>query len=475
MLTYSFGAFSSPVGAASDIYVNADSGNDSNDGTTALKALATFREFYRRSRGGIINPPANALAFDAKLINVHIKSDFPATDPINLEVLLGLDVAVRYIGGVKTTVATGSFTGVADKVPGSNTAFEIEDTELAGTWGDHLGRRVRIISGPRTDTLMWVAKDLGAGMFRPSDPSLPAEYDGDIIAEFGELAPFVADLFPKTPEVGDEYAIEELFKVTVGDIHARGTGPGSAFMYPQVAFCELEIEGGGSLAPAGANTTFFFSQCKIIPFVVTKNFEEMYFKNCNLVGGLFSEGGQFATSVAGGLVGGVGLVGNGGLLHCTNDVMVHGVGIRGFGVCIQSACVFDAGESLSSSGHGVDVGRLQVHTSQPIGMGGSGITLARIQTEYHDSEIRLWGSGSEGAGVNVRSGCSFVVEQNEVVLPTIEAEGGDFKLAEAATFRSWDEGAGEYSAATASTWANLETARNAHNVAAAAHVILADV
>lgn len=463
---------------AADVYIDAINGDDTNDGLTSGTAFATHNAFYLKTRGGKILPPQDPLSL-ANLLTVHILSTLPTTDPINLDCILGQDVVIRYVGGVNTTLTTGTLTGVTVADPSTNQPFELIDTSLVGTWTDYIGKRVRITTaGSRLNTIMWVAKDLGSTTARVSWPAVPAEFDPTAVTTYGDTAVFLIDNYPKVPQVGDTYAIEELFQVTMGSILIRGMGPDVEFWFPAMAFSQLEFMGIGIFSPELPSGFFYLSSVKCGNQFSSRVVEETYFANCYFPTGIFGEGASFLTQITGGLVGAAvgssGICGNGGRLQLNNDVMIQGASVRGTNVAIQSACVFDAAQSLTSSGSGVDVGKLQLHTSQEFDIPSGGMGLGRTQTLQHDASIRLWGSGNAAYGLNVSSGCSFYYVSTSV--PTITGASGDFSIGAGTTSHALADSA--YSGPIANSWANfilpITSAGfegNAHNPELDAHLV----
>jgi hypothetical protein len=448
-----------PVFTQTDVYIDPLSGSDINPGTVG-SPLQTHAEFFRRTRGATIFPPStNPAYFGARILTVYIVNDLPDTDPISLDCLLGPDVVVHYVGGA-TTVHSGSFTSVVPKDPTTNTPFQFTDSALpaANSWAAWVGKRVRLTAGnSRFYTTMWVAKDLGAKTFRSSEPSIVAEWDAQRIIDLGPLSFLVIDTYSQTPIVGDTYVVEDLRKAAPGLLRVDAVGTGPAGWLPQVVFSEFEFGTSVSMIVDMPTNYPMFNSVKVVPIFVVKNCEEIYPQNCHLHAGYFNEAGSTFAEMFGGLVGSVasgenfGIYNTNGRLTLVKDVMCQGVGIRGSGIIIQSACVFDSVDSLFSSANGVDVGRQQVHSSNPATMPGGGIVLGRAENISHDVNLRLWGSGNAGHGVTVSAGCVFTCE----VIPTITGVLGDFSVGGGSLARGWDETKGTHASQRTTTWANL--------------------
>lgn len=437
-------------------HINANTGLDSNVGDLATRPLRTWGEFRRRVGPQKLLPPFDA-TYLAHPLRIYIESDLPTTDPIEGEFWLGEDVAIHVHGTAKTTNATGTITAVTAKNPATNQPFQITDSGLAGGWAAHVGRRMRITSGPRANTIMWVAKNLGGGAAWVSDPSRPDQITNPDF-DFWMLA---WGLTPLTPQVNDPYAIETLPTVSAGALMFRGMGAGQYQQQLQLVFGELSIRGEFSPeASVGALVSTW--ACKMS--LVTSPGGTSFFGINSLaeLGYVLSEGLQ--NILLGGLCGHAsstvetfGLLAN-APTYLGFDTMFYMAGIKGRSVHIQSAAVFDCTDRTQwRGGHAVQVGSLTL--DQPAGSDigpPGGMVMGPIWNPAAAGDStngRLWGSGNAGAGVSVSAGSSFSYKAGNA--PTITGAGGDFRLAGAATARAWDEAGGAITSARACTWANL--------------------
>lgn len=471
-------------------YINATSGNDNNNGLTSATALKTHAEMMRRIGTQQVNPPID-VTVGAGVVRIFILEDIPNTDPIQGEWNLAQDVAVHYIGGVKTVNATGSFTAVTAKNPATNTPLQCTDSALSGGWAAHVGQRVRITTaGDRLNSCMWVAKNLGAGAARMSDLSLvsllnPVEsYPGFPGANF-----LAFGMTTKTPIVGDTYAIETLYQVTIGPLSIRAVGSGVNIQIGQIVFSQIEFREPDGQAADQFNLRASAGQvllstilCKIKPAISPSAFNFYYSSNDYWdLGSIMTGGTAFWVNKQGGLTNSGATISGGqyGImancpLFLTFDTMVQGGGIKGTNLHITSACVFDAADvSENRGGHAVHIGLIILDmkpgTEGPPGFGGFG---AFFQT---DPNTRLWGSGNVGYGINIAAGSTF--SYKEGFPPTITGTLGDFSLAGSA--RAWDEVSASYTNAKATTWANLALAiasggfgGSAHNIQNDAHLVM---
>jgi hypothetical protein len=450
-----------PIFTASDIYIDPINGNDNNSGLTSITALKTHAELYSRTRGAIIFPPSNdPNLYGARLLTVHILNNLLDTDPINIECVLGQDAIIHYVGGA-TTLHSGSITSVVARDPSNNIPFQFTDSALptSNEWATYLGKRVRITSATSNlNTTMWVAKDLGAKTFRSSDPSIIAEFYPARIADLGILSFLVVDTYPQTPIVGDTYVVEDLRRVAPGLIKLDAIGSGPGGWIPQIVFSEFDFATSDEMTIIAPSSIPMFNSVRVAAIFNVKEAEELYPLNCYFRTGIFNKPSSAFTQLFGGLIGAItdgaenfGLYNTTGRLALVKDVMCQGVGIRGGNIIIQTACIFDAIDSLFSSASGVDVGRQQVHSSNPLIIPGAGITLGRTENVSHDVNLRLWGSGNAGYGVNVSPGCVFECE----VIPTITGALGNFSVGSGTSARGWDQFSGTYASQVPATWANL--------------------
>jgi hypothetical protein len=459
-----------------DFFINASTGNDTDNGATPATALRTHAELEQRINAGgkLLIPPVGASGL--RITTVNILTDLPDTDPINLDgVVLGKDTYLLYKGGVASTDRTGTFTDVVAMNPASNQPFEVEDTAMPGAWQDHLGRRIRITAGARENTIMWVAKDLGTNRARVSNPSIVKALVG---APFDEPH----GLNAQVPEPGDSYAVETLRKVSLGVVHVKSQGSKTISSIPVIALHELEVRdessGGGIASIFCDKIVLVMHSCRMMMFLQGFNWPTGAFVNCFVHLGLVASGtlgtflhgglvGVRAVSAPGGVFAGIRCDG-GGTVFLADDVMLQDVGMRGQNLIIEAASVFDSVATfLAPGGHGVFAGG--------IGVGYIGGTVS-LTSVFSGQPPRLWGSGNAGVGVEIGPGAQLVYRTG--TFPTITGLGGDFTLAGATSGRAWDDTAGAYTTARSTTWANLATTiasggfgGSAHNPMRDAHVV----
>lgn len=460
----------------SDFFINASTGNDAYSGATAATAIRTHAELEKRinADGKLLIPPVNASGL--RITTVNVLTDLPDWDPINLDgVLLGEDTYLIYKGGVASTDREGTFTAVVAMTPASNQPFEVEDTAMSGGWQDDLGRRLRITAGARENTIMWVAKDLGANRARVSNPSIVNALVGPPFDN-----PFKLD--PQLPEQGDSYAVETLRKVSFGIVNVKSQGSKSISSIPVIALQELEIRdessGGGIASIFCDKIVLAMHSCRMMMFLQGFYWPTGAFVNCFVHLGLIASGtlgtffhgglvGVRAVSPPGGVFAGIQCNG-GGTVFLADDVMLQDVGMRGQNLIIEAASVFDLSATfVAPGGHGVFAG------GTGVGYIGGTVSLTSV---FSGEPPRLWGSGNAGVGVEIGPGAQLAYRTG--TFPTITGSGGDFTLAGATSGRAWDDAAGAYTTAQSNTWANLAATvasggfgGNAHNPMRDAHIV----
>ena len=400
----------------------------------------------------------------------------PDWDPINLDgVLLGEDTYLIYKGGVASTDREGTFTAVVAMTPASNQPFEVEDTAMSGGWQDDLGRRLRITAGARENTIMWVAKDLGANRARVSILRSSTRWSA-------RPSTILSNWIRNFRSRGTMDAVETLRKVSFGIVNVKSQGSKSIGSIPVIAVQELEIRdessGGGIASIFCDKIVLAMHSCRMMMFLQGFYWPTGAFVNCFVHLGLIASG-TLGTFFHGGLVGvravsppgGVfaGIQGNGGgTVFLADDVMLQDVGMRGQNLIIEAASVFDSSATfVAPGGHGVFAG------GTGVGYIGGTVWLTSV---FSGEPPRLWGSGNAGVGVEIGPGAQLAYRTG--TFPTITGSGGDFTLAGATSGRAWDDAAGAYTTAQSNTWANLAATvasggfgGNAHNPMRDAHVV----
>jgi hypothetical protein len=417
-----------------DWFVNAAGGSDTNDGATALTALATYREILRRWGTGTQLGPGT--------ITIHL---LDVIDPVSLPLArnyVGPDT-ILILQGVATTVRAGTFTAVTAANRATNTPWSGADAAMPGTWAADLGRRVRITAGPNAGNIFWVAKDLGAKTARFSWPSRPMVLDGND-----------DHLVPGVITNGDAYVVETFNAVTLDTIAPCANGYGSeAVSIPTVYLREMDAQSNDfiSMHPQMA---FVLVGVHFTGFPLVEG-NEAVFSNCCFESGIQSTSVGAEKSVV-----------DAGLVRVTSqpvstlgldaDVMFQACGCELAASAIGRACMFDApGAALDVDAEG---GPTSVQHFRYAGAGA------------------LWGSGNAGAGMQVSSDTD--VRYDDATRLTLTGAGGDFTLATSVTSRAFDPVTGFYTGPIANAWATLPLAvagggfgDDAHNPAKAARLV----
>lgn len=429
-----------------DWYIDATNGNDEYNGQAAAPAagnvgpLKTYGELARRWGGKNITP--SAVSGSNFLCTVNFLTSLPTSDPVFSACGLSTAVLLRYQGKAETVLYSGTFTTVTARNPATNSATILGDTSM-GSPTTYLNRRWRNTTiGARLNQAGWIAKDLGGTNFRSSTPQIIN-------------AATVTD-----PQVGDTFNIETLTTISLGDVSPFMIQAGDTGNTASIQFRELAIRANG-FASCNFNAQGFTTiQCFTCDFQTTATYGGSFLNrmfNCQFQIGAFIIGGLVeinAGLVCNALTGANGLVNaSGGVWTLTNAAMCQGVNIKGGGINIVDACVFDCpNNGFNSGGHGILLGKCQSNaTQQPHSL-----------TGWLSMDTRLWGNGNAGVGVYIGAGCQFNYAAGTVAGITITGTGGDFKVNGNSTANVWDQtasaGAGAWLAPRNCTWANLAAA-----------------
>jgi len=196
-----------PFLTVSDVFVNATTGNDQNNGLTANTALKTFAEFRKRiGTFNILNPVGGRLT-------VHILTDLPSTDPIGFEILLAPGATFLVQGVDKILLANVTANTIVNKDRATNTPWEITVNAFAANgWTPYVGKALDFLDSPVPHTKAYVVKDLGAKTAHISE---------FVVTEpFGNVPPngigFPPFFFGGAPLPGNVFNIVDYPTVTLG-------------------------------------------------------------------------------------------------------------------------------------------------------------------------------------------------------------------------------------------------------------------
>jgi len=224
-------------------FVNSATGNDANDGATALTPLLTLAELARRFSGRVANTA----------ITVDLAGDFPTQ---MLHSLTSLTAGQRITWrGTPTTQATGVVTAFTATNAATSQDARLADTTTPIVWAAHVQRRVRLTSGANVGAFAWVLADLGANTARVSQFISPTT------------------LAAVSPAVNDTFAVETLGTRIAGIDCLLLNGVGS------VENLAIEADApGGRLSFAqcpGSASQFLITGCRIqtqqLGFVIGSN------------------------------------------------------------------------------------------------------------------------------------------------------------------------------------------------------------
>lgn len=184
-------------------FLDAVTGDDSNDGSTTSTALRTMRELANRI----------SLRRIAVAVTVTLAAGDYSADPVQFDVEIASTGSLLLLG-TTTALHTGTLTGFAATVAGaaSTNAGAVRGLiTSAGTFAE--ATRVRVTSGAALDALAWVTAVPGPGQANTT--------------RFGKIAsPLTGTTVTESnPSIGDTYVVEDLPTI-LGRLDVRVRGPG---------------------------------------------------------------------------------------------------------------------------------------------------------------------------------------------------------------------------------------------------------
>lgn len=441
-----------------DWYINATTGNDENDGSSA-SPLKTWAELARRcGAGNVLNPPVNLGA--RKMWTVHLMTSLPTSDAIAGTFILGFNVHCEVRGGVSAVLLSGSFTAVTSRNGASNVPWQVTDSALplANSWTAAVGSRIRITSGTNQDVMFAVMKDLGSKQARVSEPVLISRFNPANATTWpGAIALFNAG---KTPVVSDTYAVETLFSSNIGSLTIIPVDDNSngGVANNRWFFTEVNVQNSDFALSYRKRTDnlFVFNSCLFSGFVTSSPALISYI-GCIFLKGIFVTEGThvFYAGMMGTGSSAIGLVVRDGRASVDFDMMFQGCGINGIGMSVFQAGIFDC----------PTIGGLIVGVSYITYYGSAGSVSAM---NGNGTVARIWGSGNAGAGIYVDSGSILNYRAGALAGMTITGSTpgtNDLVLAGRTTGRAWDESGGAWSPARTLSWANVAAALGSSGLA----------
>jgi hypothetical protein len=192
--------------SATNWYVNAATGNDANDGQSAITALRTTEELSRRLAIPIpIDHP----------VTVHIAQGSYGTLAVRV-IQSALACPFDVVGEVSYT-NIGTVTSYTDRIAATNTAAHLMASGVAD-WTAHVGKRVDVRDGAQAGAVAWVAKAnphaAGVGTARVTRFALRS---GENVAPTA-----------KVPTSGSALSLATLPQISAVSIQTVGLQPGDA-------------------------------------------------------------------------------------------------------------------------------------------------------------------------------------------------------------------------------------------------------
>jgi hypothetical protein len=444
---------SNPNLAQPNWFISNLTGNDANDGITALTPLKTKAQLLFRWGP---NPVFTIPTVTVNIIDDNI-SDAVAIPISNLE-----GTIITWQAFANAVSSTGSFTAVTPVNTATNTPPKVQDGAIAWTPGARI-RNTTI--GPRLNSVMWVLKDEGGGVARVTG-------EGDIN---GTLT---------VPVVGDTYAIDTLTPIFVTGISVDVT---TLTIVPLslgvMKFVGLDIKSGSNnlIIVEGDNSGLTLIQCRMSASTLSFRMGSMSFLSSLffLTSVTFFGGGRLNCSNGGGYTAGVGAnsgiaTREGAFLQLTNWMS------QAFAICVTTGSTGQSGGTWVGSFDGFVSGTNPTGSGLYVGLlgnsGGAG-------SKFFAGSV-LFGSGNSQAGVFVGAGAVF--EYLTGSTPTITGGTSDFRLiisVNPGDFSSvnYDYVSGAQTPPILNTWANLVLpiasggfGGAAHNSRTDAHLIAFD-
>lgn len=345
-------------------FIDPVSGNNANDGLTSGTAIQTDAERQRRV-GLIWNIVADT--------TVTYLNNVPATDPCVFNFTLGTNGVLR-IKGTPATNYSGTFSAVTDMNRATQTASAVTDVTMGA---GRTGQRVRATSGAAINSIAWLDRDFGAGVYRTSP--------------WG-IANLAASPIPGNPtatnvDATNTFVVETLTTIGYLSINNLSAQYGGALSVngSQIVVSDLSLTQSDvvfSMQPVGSVTNApFVYGCRVHPPA------NAAMAQCYIDTGVIHASAGPTVAYFGCLVRGRPTFQNGTVAFVDYDTLFSQSGNNGFrvrygGVArIGSAAVFDAGSDAVLIEDGE----------------------ARCDVFLSGADL-LWGTGNGAHGIRVRSG-----------------------------------------------------------------------
>lgn len=459
-----------------DIFIDPVAGNDENTGFTALTALKTGQELWRRWGWGspqIVGP--NLATSPDGFLTVHIQNDLVSPDQLDVNVIIASNASIRFRGAIlagnviRTSTLTAASTAANRAAPLGGTRLRLVDAATA-TWVPDMAanRRGRITTGAQAGATFQPQTNIGAGGAVDCSCAQTTNEPGF------SLSPTTV-----TPANGSTYVIEKLVQCNFGLFHlTQQINPsfGGFNAFCNLVDLNLPATPNQQWAPivdgqnfSGPNLNLY--QCTIDRGIDLTQAGPFNFVACYWFNAFISHFGEGAgCNIAGGGFNGAGGALAGWLWACKNEQSA----ISGDCVANNSLCLIGSDTAILNAASwnalvfaGVNAGG----HGMLVGIQGFGAMRSRCCFKG-----TIWGNGNGGAGVLIGAACKGAgAPQN------ITGTQGDGKLANnpsagAAAFNTyWDQVTGTYRgaaglfAASAFTWALLAAAKAAPGYGGSVH------
>lgn len=386
-------------------------GIDTNSGLPG-SPLKTNAEFSRRlGDGNTISPPGTGGTIPVFLPITYLNSA-PIADPLNLDVILGPQVQLQFIGTPGITTTPLAVSAVRTKVRSSNTPWAL--TLTSGTAGPSVATRISDTTNVNSN-YFWGLKDETAGVLRTTEP-----YNAVVPIANAGYPQSVTNSSRFTPVNTDTYVTQTLPTLTLGSIRITGIrgvpspiagGPES--YRPGIMFQDLHIASSDVAILANNDTDIICYGCLFDRDLEFGQGTIFKVTNCLLA----KNGG--ATQAFWYLIGGFSIWTGGGMINML-PVNVSGTVRFDMDVVFQK-CVLTV-----LSGSRWLMGTWAVFDGITGGPGnnnptGDGIRVAAGASLacYTDVDITnfAWGAGNTGAGIGLGGGASLQWEGTLVSAP----------------------------------------------------------
>jgi hypothetical protein len=295
-----------------------------------------------------------------------------------------------------TVAASGTLTNFTAFNRAAQTLNIVEDTGLAGGFAAHIGRGMRISSGPRAGTYWILSHDLGGGQAEVSSPG-------------STVLTGVGGTFTRaTPQIGDAYQIVTVASINCGSWSFGDASGQSITTNPiQIFALDLELNFGNKTtgtttdSRSGIDTSvpIAFHRCTFdtVQFNAANN---AFARQCRVSGYTIAQPAARVSMQAG-------------------KHNIHIAAYSGSYVTLNYDELFDGGAITMLRGGTIEIGTACVFRKAVADNAcyiGPGATLVMLPD--HDGTA-LWGTGSLGHGLTVASGGAVACQG--AVMPTINA------------------------------------------------------